>query len=139
MMRASESAAARFQHTREAHRLELAEDYVEVILDLIEESGEARTTEIADRIGVAHPTVAKAMRRLEREGLVRLEPYRPTVLTEEGMILARECRSRHRIVVQFLIALGLDSQSAETEAEGIEHHVSSSTLGLMEKFTLEQN
>jgi DtxR family manganese transport transcriptional regulator len=119
--------------------LELAEDYVEVILDLIEESGEARTTEIADRIGVAHPTVAKAMRRLEREGLVRLEPYRPTVLTEEGMILARECRSRHRIVVQFLIALGLDSQSAETEAEGIEHHVSSSTLELMEKFTLAQN
>src|SRR5438105_1589348 len=99
-MAALESQAARFQQTREAHKVELAEDYVEVILDLIEDVGEARTTEIAERIGVAHPTVAKAMRRLERDGLVVLNPYRPARLTDAGMSLAKECRRRHRVVVE---------------------------------------
>lgn len=127
--------AARFQKTREVHRAELAEDYVEVVLDLQEELGEARTTEIAQRIGVAHPTVVKAMRRLEKEGLVKLEPYRPVQLTKAGQELALACRKRHRIVKEFLVALGLTDAVAELEAEGMEHHVGAETLRLMQKFT----
>jgi DtxR family manganese transport transcriptional regulator len=133
-MEAQDLHAARFRQTREDHRVELAEDYVEAILDLIDEQGEARTTDIATRMGVAHPTVAKAMKRLEKEGLVVLSPYRPTTLTAAGLALARECRRRHRVVVDFLIALGLKGEQAEAEAEGIEHHVSKATLGLMEQF-----
>lgn len=128
--------AARFKQTREDHRVELAEDYVEAVLDLIDEQGEARLTDIATRMGVAHPTVAKAMRRLEKEGLVVLSPYRPTRLTEAGLALARECRRRHRVVVGFLVALGLEEDLAQVEAEGIEHHVSKTTLELMERFVL---
>lgn len=125
----------RFERTRQAHRNELAEDYVEVVLDLNEEQGEARLKEIARRLGVAHPTVAKALRKLEREGLVDLEPYKPVQLTDEGLALAMACRSRHRVVVQFLVRLGLDRASAELEAEGIEHHVSPRTLELMASFS----
>ncbi|MCW5936675.1 MAG: manganese-binding transcriptional regulator MntR [Fimbriimonadaceae bacterium] len=133
-MTGSKSTADRFERTREAHRAELAEDYVEVVLDLIEDTGEARVTEIAAKLGVAHPTVAKALRKLEREGLVELVPYRPVRLTSAGLNLARECRERHRIVVRFLLVLGLDAESAELEAEGIEHHVSEKTLLLMSRF-----
>ncbi len=127
--------AARFQKAREVHRTELAEDYVEVVLDLQEEFGEARMTEVAQRIGVAHPTVVKAMRRLEKEGLVELEPYRPVRLTPAGRELALACRTRHRIVKDFLVALGLSDAAAELEAEGMEHHVGKETLALMQKFT----
>lgn len=130
----SSSLPNRFETTRRAHRAELAEDYVEVALELIEHTGEARMTDIADRLGVAHPTVAKALRRLSREGLVTLLPYRPVQLTEEGLTLAKECRRRHRIVVRFLEVLGLSPEKAEEEAEGIEHHVSPETLALMETF-----
>jgi DtxR family manganese transport transcriptional regulator len=126
--------AKRFQRTREAHRSEVAEDYVEAILDLTEDHGEARLTEIASRLGVAHPTVAKAMRRLAKEGLVDLTAYRPAKLTPAGHKLALKCRKRHRVVADFLVALGLDPEGAEVEAEGMEHHVSEKTLSLMERF-----
>jgi DtxR family transcriptional regulator, manganese transport regulator len=124
----------RFERTREAHRTELAQDYVEVILDLIDEQGEARMTEVATRLGVTHPTVVKALRRLQTEGLVSLKPYRAIRLTEEGESLAQECRRRHKTVVAFLVALGLDEANADAEAEGIEHHVGKETLGLMAAF-----
>jgi len=112
----------------------LSEDYVETILELIEEDGDARLTEISARLGVAHPTVSKALRKLEGEGLVTLRPYKSVMLTEAGERLARTCRHRHQTVVNFLRALGLDPETAESDAEGIEHHVSEKTLEVMAAF-----
>ncbi|MBS1702038.1 MAG: manganese-binding transcriptional regulator MntR [Armatimonadetes bacterium] len=131
--------AQNFAQTREAHRTELAEDYVEVILDLSDEHGEARLVDIAKRLGVAHPTVSKALKKLEQEGLVVLKPYRALKLTDEGEELAKRCRQRHQTVVAFLLALGVDPITAEIEAEGIEHHVGEGTLGLMARFTDERS
>ena len=87
--------SARFKQTRDAHRAELAEDYVEAILDLIDEDGDAKLTEIAIRLGVTHPSAFKALRKLETEGLVTLTPYKPVILTEKGQLLAEQCRDRH--------------------------------------------
>ncbi|MDX1464419.1 MAG: MarR family transcriptional regulator, partial [Halomonas sp.] len=58
-----------FRKARDARRTELAEDYVELISDLIADSGEARQIDIARRLGVAQPTVAKMLKRLAEEGL----------------------------------------------------------------------
>ena len=49
--------AAAFQRVRVDHQSETAEDYVELIADLIEERGEARGTDIAQRLGVSTATV----------------------------------------------------------------------------------
>ena len=78
--------AENFQRVREAHQVELAEDYVELIADLIVSSGEARAADIARRLGVAHPTVVKTINRLQRDGLVESQPYRSIFLTEEHEI-----------------------------------------------------
>ena len=129
------SESARFKQTRDAHRTELAEDYVKTILDLIEEDGDAKLTEIAVRFGVAHPSAFKSLRKLESDGLVILEPYKAVQLTSKGLELAQKCRERHESVVQFLIVLGLDPALAEIDGEGIEHHVSEQTLQLMKEFT----
>ena len=129
--------ANRFARTRSAHRAELGEDYVEVALSLIEETGEARLTDIAARVGVAHPTASKVLRRLETEGLVEAPRYRAVRLTGLGRQLALECRRRHRAVVHFLLTLGLDHDTAEIDAEGIEHHVSVRTLDALETFVRE--
>lgn len=131
----TDSQSNRFSRTRAAHRTELAEDYVETILNLIEEDGDARLTEISARLGVAHPTVSKALKKLEAEGLVFLRPYKSVILTPVGDQLARSCRERHRTVTDFLLALGLDHETAELDAEGIEHHVSPQTLQAMINFT----
>ncbi len=90
--------------------------------------------DIATRMGVTAPTVAKTLDRLARDGLITRAKYRSIFLTEQGRALARECRHRHEIVLQFLLSLGLDAETAERDAEGIEHHVSESTLKLFAAF-----
>jgi len=130
----AETQANGFESVRIAHQSEMAEDYVELIAELIELNGEARPVDIAERLGVSQPTVSKNLARLKRDGLVTHAPYRSVFLTEEGALLADTCRKRHRIVVSFLKALGVPADVAETDAEGIEHHVSDETLAAFSKF-----
>jgi DtxR family manganese transport transcriptional regulator len=124
----SEEIAARFERIRHAHQSEIAEDYVEMIADLIAETGEARAVDLASRFGVTAPTVNATVQRLVREGLVDTQPYRSIFLTESGRDLAASCAKRHAIVRDFLVAIGVDPEIAETDAEGLEHHVSPETL-----------
>lgn len=126
--------AASFGRTRRDHRRELAEDYVELIAELIEAKGEARAVDLAERLGVTQATVAAAVARLQRGGYVKSEPYRSIFLTETGRELAAFCRRRHRVVLAFLAALGVAPEIAEQDAEGIEHHVSEPTLAAMERW-----
>lgn len=123
-----------FRQVREAHRSELVEDYVELISDLIADGGEARQVDIAERMGVAQPTVARMLQRLAREGLVSKRPYRGVFLTEAGEALASASRERHRTVEDFLLALGVPADIARRDAEGIEHHVSRETLEIFAAF-----
>ena len=69
--------------------------------DLIAETGEARTVDLAARFGVTSPTVNAIIRRLQREDLVETRPYRSIFLTEAGKALAEASRERHRIVRDF--------------------------------------
>lgn len=132
--RPPEQQADSFQAVRDAHRSEMVEDYVELIAELIEQRGEARPVDIAERLGVKQPTVSKNLARLKREGFIRRERYRSVFLTEAGQALADQCRKRHRLVVSFLLRLGLDEATAEQDAEGIEHHVSDRTLEVFRRF-----
>ena len=132
--RPADPRAEAFQGVREARRNELAEDYVELIAELIHEHGEARPVDIATKMGVTAPTVDKTLGRLARDGLITRAKYRSVFLTEEGRALARECQQRHEIVLRFLLSLGLDPETAERDAEGIEHHVSERTLALFAAF-----
>ncbi len=127
--------AAAFRKTRVAHQREVAEDYVELISDLIAETGEARLTDIASNMAVTQPTAAKIIARLKREGLVQNKPYRSIFLTEEGAALADETRRRHQLVLDFLMVLGVDAAVADADSEGMEHHISDSTLLLLERLT----
>ena len=113
---------------RQDHAQELAQDYVEMIAELIASTGEARLIDLARRLGVTHVTARNTLQRLQRRGLVTTQPYRSIFLTNEGRRLARESRDRHDTVVKFLRALGVPARVAELDAEGIEHHVSRETL-----------
>lgn len=116
------------RRTREEHSQEIAQDYVEIIAELIAQTGEARVIDLARRLGVTHVTVARTIQRLQRDGLVTSLPYRSIFLTESGSKLSEESRTRHEIVVQFLESLGVPAIIAQSDAEGIEHHVSEETL-----------
>jgi DtxR family manganese transport transcriptional regulator len=126
--------ALRFGKARTARSTSLIEDYVELIADLLAAHGEARTTDVAKRLGVAHPTAIKSIARLKREGLVTARPYRGIFLTEAGLELARKVRARHRLMVELLLAVGVPAEVAETDAEGMEHHASMTTLEAFSRF-----
>ncbi|MCW1932827.1 manganese-binding transcriptional regulator MntR [Pararhodobacter zhoushanensis] len=135
----SAETSDRFAQARTAQSVALLEDYVELIGDLIAEHGEARITDLAQRMGVTHPTVTKAVARLRREGLVTSRPYRGVFLTDSGAALAGKVRARHRTVVSLLVALGVPPETAELDAEGMEHHVSEVTLRAFEAYLARQD
>ena len=131
-----EESSNRFFQVRSARNTETAEDYTEMISDLIKETGEARTVDLAERFGVTSPTVNSTIRRLVREGLVESKPYRSIFLTDKGQKLADFCKKRHQIVYDFLLSIGVDKDVAKNDAEGLEHHVSNETLKVFESFSL---
>lgn len=131
---ASRGRPAAFRRTRADHQTELSEDYVELIADIIAERGEARGNDVAQRMGVSNATVVKTLKRLQDAGLVTQEPYRPIFLTQKGRSLAEDGKRRHRIVEDFLLALGVSAETAHIDSEGIEHHVSDETLAAMANF-----
>jgi DtxR family manganese transport transcriptional regulator len=108
----------------------VAEDYVEMIAELIAETGEARTVDLAARFGVTSPTVNAIIQRLQRENLVETRPYRSIFLTEAGETMARQAQERHQVVRDFLVTIGVPAPIAEEDAEGVEHHVSPATLAV---------
>ncbi|MEM9668282.1 MAG: manganese-binding transcriptional regulator MntR [Pseudomonadota bacterium] len=135
LFRDPKKRAEAFQRIRDAHQTELAEDYVELIEDLIETSGEARPADIANCLGISRSTATLAIQRLQKQGYVDTEPYRSVTLTEEGRALAAKARRRHEILYDFLIALGISEDIAFSDSEGMEHHVSEETLAAFQQLT----
>lgn len=124
----------RFSRTREQHATETAEDYVEAVQELIDSKGECRVQELARHFSVSHVTVSRTVGRLQKDGLLETAPYKPITLTTKGRKLADRVRKRHEVVLDFLLALGVDKKTAQIDSEGIEHHVSEKTLAAMKKF-----
>lgn len=134
MKRTSSKEKNPFLRKRTDHATETGEDYVELVAELIAEKGEARTVDLAKRLGVTSVTVSKTIQRLERDGLVKTEPYRSIFLTDKGRAVAEEVRERHETLRSFLISMGVPAEIAEADSEGMEHHISEETLRCMKRF-----
>jgi Mn-dependent DtxR family transcriptional regulator len=111
------------------------EDYLERILELINSKGYARVIDIATSLNISQASVSNMVQRLDAEGLLKYEKYRGLVLTTAGKTLARNITRRHRLLTDFLKLLGLDQQIIHHDVEGMEHHISPSTLRAIEALT----
>ncbi len=123
-----------FKKVRNAHKTENTEDYLELIAELLNLRGEARIVDIASYLGIAQATANKTIKRLQKQGYIKREPYRSIFLTVKGQKIASISKKRHNTVFNFLLNLGIDRKTAEADSEGIEHHVSDKTLKKMERF-----
>ena len=123
------------EKTRNAHKLETTEDYLEAIADTIESKGVCRSADLAKRFAVSAVTVHKIVERLRSQTLVMGEPYHPIELTSDGRAIAEKSKARHQIVLEFLIAIGVDEVTATIDSEGMEHHVSPKTLEQLKAIT----
>jgi DtxR family Mn-dependent transcriptional regulator len=111
------------------------QDYLEAILELEEEEGPVRVTDIANKLNIAKASVNQAVNKFKDMELVRQQVYGPVELTDNGRHLANKVRQRHRKLRKFLIeVLGVDPETAEKDACLMEHAVSSETMDKLTGF-----
>ncbi len=114
---------------------ESLEDYLEIILQLEQEKGEARAKEIAQRKDVRMASVTGALKRLAAEGLIDYRARETAVLTPSGRELANRVLQRHEFITRFLNEiLGVPLDTASREACSIEHIISIETLDRLAGF-----
>src|SRR5215468_4366070 len=104
------------------------EDYLERILELINSKGYARVIDIAAALKISQASVTNMVQRLDADGLLKYEKYRGLILTAAGKKLARRIAQRHKLLSEFLKLLGVDDRVIYQDVEGMEHHISPSTL-----------
>jgi Mn-dependent DtxR family transcriptional regulator len=123
-------------HTKkvEDYRTARMEDYLEVIYELIQYKGYASTIAISEYLNVSSPSVTKMVQKLNESGHLNYEKYRGIRLTDKGILVARNIRERHGLLAEFLKIIGVDEDTANKDAEGIEHHLQPKTLVKLEHF-----
>ncbi len=108
------------------------EDYLEAILQIIEEKGEARSKEIMERLGVTGPSVTEAFQQLAERKLINYVPYEAITLTPKGEEIARDVLSRHIALRSFFAnILLIDYDTADDGACKMEHVVSQGIIDRM--------
>ncbi len=110
-----------------------AEDYLEMILRLIEEKGYARSVDIANGLSVSKPSVSVAMKQLREGGYILMDRDSYITLTDSGMEIAQRIYDRHKVLTRLLIHLGIDPETAQADACRMEHDISTQTFDALLK------
>jgi len=114
-----------------------AEDYLERILELVQETGQARVVDIANSLNVRQASVTNMVKKLCELGYVDHEKYkRGLVLTNKGKEVALKIQRRHETLSSFFSMLELDDETQKRDIEGIEHHLSRGTVRALEDLVL---
>ena len=131
---------SRIELLRRAHRGRRSlstvseEDYIEAIYEIERAYGYARLTDVSRVLGLRPSTVLSMVKRLEDKGLVEYMRYRGVRLTPQGRERAQRIAESHEFIRKFLIALGVDEERANIEAELIEHFLSPETIERLRRF-----
>ena len=108
-------------------RSEAVEDYLKAIYELQERDGRAKTSGLAERLGVTAGSVSDMLKRLARERprIVEYRHHQGVTLTPDGRKTALEIIRRHRLLETFLHdVLGFAWEEVHKEADRLEHHIS---------------
>jgi len=101
------------------------EDYLKAILEAESEGEAVISARLADWLKVSPPAVTMALRRLKKDGLVRVQGDGHVRLTAAGRKIARRLTLRHHLIERMLAELfGLEWWKVHDEAERLEHAVS---------------
>ena len=131
LLATSDTRANYFKVTRQQHLTETAEDYTELVADLAEVQEEVRVRDLAKLLGISHVTVIRTVQKLTRDGYLDKKEQNIT-LTPKGKRLAKTSKQRHQTLLEFWDMLGVGHNVAQAEVEGVEHHISSTTLKAMQ-------
>ena len=108
--------------------LRASEDYLETMLMMQQQHGYIRSIDVAEHLGVTKPSVTYATKRLRENGYITMDKDGLITLTDSGMAIAASMLDRHQTLTRFLMVLGIDAETAETDACKIEHDISEKTF-----------
>ncbi|GER83108.1 MAG: metal-dependent transcriptional regulator [Thermogemmatispora sp.] len=101
------------------------EEYLETIYNMSMEGETVIGARLAQKFGVAPPTVTETLKRLVRDGYVEMDSRRQVRLTEAGYQIAESVLRRHRLAERFLVdLLGMEWHQVHEEACRLEHVIS---------------
>jgi DtxR family Mn-dependent transcriptional regulator len=101
------------------------EDYLKAILEAESEGESVISATLAHWLAVSPPAVTMALRRLKKDGLVRVQADGHVALTPAGRKIARKLTLRHHLIERMLSEMfGMEWYKVHDEAERLEHAVS---------------
>jgi DtxR family Mn-dependent transcriptional regulator len=101
------------------------EDYLKAILEAESEGEPVISATLAHWLSVSPPAVTMALRRLKKDGLVRVQSDGHVGLTSAGRKIARKLSLRHHLIERMLSEIfGMEWYKVHDEAERLEHAVS---------------
>ena len=112
---------------------ESGEMYLETILVLSESSPSVRSIDVAEHMGFSKPSVSRAIGLLRGGGYVTVDPDGYLHLTNQGREVAEKMYSRHKLISEFLVSLGVSESTASSDACKIEHHISDESFDAIKR------
>src|SRR3954447_5192989 len=108
------------------------EDYLKAILEAESEGQEVISATLAHWLSVSAPAVTMALRRLKKDGLVRVQADGRVQLSSAGREIARRLTTRHHLIERMLHEVfGMEWFKVHEEAERLEHAVSADFEALL--------
>lgn len=110
------------------------EAYLEIIYMMAVEDQSVIGARLAESLHVSRPTVTTTLKRMVREGLVKIDNRKEILMTAKGQAIAERLQHRHRIVERWLTdVLGFDWAKSDAEAHRLEHVMSDEVAELLNK------
>jgi DtxR family Mn-dependent transcriptional regulator len=110
------------------------EDYLKAIWEMLEENQVPISARLAEELGVTPPAVTAALKRMVRDGHVKVERGGRISLTAKGRKVAVHLNLRHQLAEMLLTeVIGLPWAKAHAEAERMEHAISPEVEALLLK------
>jgi Mn-dependent DtxR family transcriptional regulator len=115
------------------HIQESGEMYLETIYVLLQDHPNVRSIDVAEHLGYSKPSVSRAMSILKNGEYITMDPNGSLHLTETGAEIAKKIYERHTLISRFLIAIGVDVETAAEDACKIEHVISDVSFDAIKK------
>ncbi len=113
---------------------ESAEDYLETILRLQEQTGHVRSIDIANDLGYTKASVSIAMKKLRENGYIHVDEAGAITLEKAGQEIASKIYDRHQTLTNLLIAAGVSKETASEDACRIEHVISNESYQCIKNY-----
>lgn len=118
---------------------ESGENYLETILLLLQKNEEVRSVDVANEMGFSKPSISRAVNLLKQDKYIDIDGLGRISLTEKGKEVAVKVYERHRLLAKYLVALGVDEETASKDACRIEHVISQQSFEKIKEFAEKKN